>query len=172
MPFAFLILAWAGLSPLGPFSTDAARATVTAAERSAPASSLEALVSASLGALDARDTAALARLSAGREEFLEAYPHFSLDTTAARRDFSLGFFLADNRKQMLRSLAAGRDGREGRRELARLAVDGPVEKYGPVTLFRGLRVWVREDSTEMEIRFLRTVSKHQDRWRIWSFADD
>lgn len=169
MPFAFLILAWAGLSPLGPFSTDAARATVTAAERSAPASSLEALVSASLGALDARDTAALARLSAGREEFLEAYPHFSLDTTAARRDFSLGFFLADNRKQMLRSLGAGAKGRRG---LARFTVEGPMEKYGPVTLFRGLRVWVRKDSTEEEIRFLRTAAKRENHWKIWSFADD
>lgn len=164
--FFFLSWALAGFSPLGPFSSGP-KASQGDPPRGAP--SLEALVAESISALNARDTSKLSRLAVGREEFLLAYPGFALDTTAARRDFSCGYFLADNQKLMARGL--GNQGGSGY-ALSRFTVDGPVERYGDVTLFRGLRVWVKRDTAEMELRFLESAAKSGESWSIWSFTDD
>lgn len=161
-----LSLAWTGTAPSKP-----GPAVPKAAEAWAEPADLEGLLAASLRALDARDTAGLERLTVGRREFLGAYPGFAVDTTAERREFALGYFLADNRKLMLRGLSAAGSAGRGL-ALARFEVEGPVERYGDATLFRGLRLWVRKDSSAAEFRFLRSAAKTPSGWRIWSFSDD
>ena len=164
--FFFLSWALAGFSPLGPFSTNS-KPSGEDMPKGAP--SLEVLVSETISALNMRDTLKLSRLAIGREGFLLAYPGFALDTTKARREFSCGYFLTDNRKLMARGL--GNQGGHGY-GLARFTVEGPVERYGEVTLFRGLHVWVTRDSVETELRFLKSAAKSGETWSIWSFSDD
>lgn len=164
-----VLLVLAGLFPPGPSCAKAAKAGIPAPDSSGPAPSMEALVLRSIAALNARDTLGLARLSIGREEFLMAYPHFAPDTSRARRDFVAGYFLEDNRKLMRRVLE-----QDGGRDLAlvRFTVQGPVEPLGGTMLHRGVRVWVRRDSAEVEIGFIRSMARTGSSWKIWGFSDN
>ena len=130
---------------------------------------LETLLRRAVAGLEARDTAALAGMSFGREEFLRAYPHFETDTSRSRREFACGYFLSDNRKLLGRALA--REGGSGLR-FARFAVDGPVEDKGGLVFYRGLRVWVTRGGKQEELRFIKSAAKTAAGFKIWSFADD
>lgn len=183
MKLLLVLSALAGLLPPGLLSAPArpvalsvagtaANAAAAAEPAAAPAagpSSLEALVLQSLEALAAGDSAALNRLAVDRGEFLEVYPYFASDTASARRDFATGYFLADNRKLMRRILeqSGGHS-----RPLIRFTVMGPVQRFGGAELHRGLRIWIARDTSEAELKFLKSAVRIGPYWKIWGFSDD
>jgi hypothetical protein len=130
---------------------------------------LEALVEDAVARLNARDTAALERMSFGREEFLAAYPFFESDTSRTRREFACGFYIGDNRKILARRLE-----QEGGKslEVSRIEVEGMRIDREAFRLCRGLKVWVRDGDREFELRFLKSAARTAAGWKIWSFEDD
>jgi hypothetical protein len=129
---------------------------------------LEALVEDAIAKLNTKDTAALARLSFGREEFLRAYPLFESDTSRMRREFACNYYLADNRKLLTRRLD-----QEGGKSLQveRIQVEGNRNYRKGFELSQGLKIWVRDGEREYELCFLKSAAKTGNGWKIWSFED-
>jgi hypothetical protein len=129
----------------------------------------DSLVSAIVEALNDQDLARLDALSPDKAEFLEVYPFFETDTSQDRRAFATGYFLRDNQKILQR-----RVDEEGGRNvvLSRYEIEGPIVTYGPMTQYRGFRIWVREGEGEREIRVVKSAAKFPGGWKIWSFRDN
>lgn len=132
-------------------------------------SSPDSLAAIIVAALNAEDLTTLDRLSFNREEFLEVYPFFESDTSAERRSFATGYYLRDNQKTLDRRMTE-----EGGRKavLSRYDIEGPLVPYGPMTLYKGFRLWVTENGVEREVRLVRSAARFHGGWKIWSFRDD
>jgi hypothetical protein len=130
--------------------------------------SLEALVEDAIAKLNAKDTATLTRMSFGREEFLQAYPFFETDTSQMRRNFACDYYLADNRKLLLRRL----DQVGGKAlTVTRIEVQGNRMEHKAFVLSQGLKIWVLEGERVHELSFLKSAVKTESGWKIWSFED-
>jgi hypothetical protein len=130
---------------------------------------LEALVEAAVAGLNGKDTAALVRMSCGREDFLRAYASFESDTSRSRREFACGYYLSDNRKILDRCL--GRDGGESL-EVSRIEAREASADGRGIGSNRRLKIWVVKDGREIELRFLKSAFRTDAGWKIWSFEDD
>jgi hypothetical protein len=132
----------------------------------------DSLVSAIVEALNAHDLKRLDALSFNKAEFLEVYPFFETDTSRSRREFATGYYLRDNQKILQRRM----DEEGGRKVvLARYDIEGPVVNYGPMVLYKGFRLWVRDTSgtdVEREVKLVKSAARFHDGWKIWSFRDN
>lgn len=133
------------------------------------APSLEALLFRAVEALNAKDTSALASLTADRADFDSAWRWFAPDTSADRREFAAGYFLSDNRKLMRR--ACDRAG-GNRLSLSRFTVARPPTPLGASELRGGLSIWVTRGTEEIELEFVESAIRTGSSWKIWSWADD
>ena len=129
----------------------------------------DSLVAAIIEALNAQDLPHLNALSFNKSEFLEVYPFFETDTSKDRREFATGYYLRDNQKTLERRMEE-----EGGRKvvLARYDIEGPVVTYGPMVLYKGFRLWVREGDGEREVKLVKSAARFHGSWKIWSFRDN
>ena len=56
--------------------------------------------------------------------------------------------------------------------LSRYEIEGPLETYGPMILYKGFRIWVKQGGKEKELHLIKSAAKYHDGWKIWSFRDD
>jgi hypothetical protein len=133
------------------------------------AASPDSLVAAIIEALNSGDVKRLDALSFNKPEFLEVYPHYETDTSADRREFATGFYLRDNQKTLLRRM----DEEGGRNVvLSRYDIEGPLVPYGPMVLYRGFRIWVKDGKGEREVKLIKSAARFHGGWKIWSFRDN
>ena len=133
----------------------------------------DSLASAIVEALNAHDLKSLDGLSFNKSEFLEVYPFFETDTSKSRREFATGYYIRDNQKTLQRRMDE-----EGSRKvvLARYDIEGPVVNYGPMVLYKGFRLWVKDagvkDGAEREVKLVKSAARFHNEWKIWSFRDN
>ena len=129
----------------------------------------DSLVAVIIESLNEQDLKRLDALSFNKPEFLEVYPFFETDTSRDRREFSTGYYLRDNQKTLERRM-----NEEGGRNvvLARYDIEGPIVTYGPMVLYKNVRIWVREGDGEREVKLVKSAARFHGRWKIWSFRDN
>jgi len=134
-------------------------------------SSPEDLAKRAIACLNRGDTAAFYRLAIGREEYLQLYPFLPDADTSSPDDknFRMGYFLMDNRKQVLRIFE--RYGNAGL-VFSRLAFLEEMDDRKRFAFHHGFHVWVKKDTTEMELTLSKTLVSVKGGWKIWGFSDD